>query len=443
VSTLDKVYTKVLGGKGAKAAGGTATSRETANGFRYVKNEQGAVLSSRITLEALAPSEFLRWIPTGYRARKLARADGGEMTRDHMLRAATTLTQNSQMRNALLMGYSEGGEEAIQAVLDPLRTGDVVKPGDVFAAYLYGAAGGIGMGLGANNAPANAKQQLEAQAFYQYSRRQGGPVDPAEWAAMTKGWSKKDFQRMAATDEAQNKEMMEVYSTVADFQRQEEASSSIGFAWGEQMKHKRSQELHRKALSEGNGSLVLKGQTTEFLTTSAGIEKVKFAANAGVMNARETMTQITNIAKGHQAPLNTKNEELTGLGDATDDHTNTLRAEMTARKDDLEQVPVRTKVDEFMLEKYRAFADDEDPTTQDLHIAGMNKALQEAYTGTWSGGGLRKDADTRKRIQRAVEVKLGRHPFQDRGSFAVVMPQISVELTKLNAHSEMYVVRGC
>ena len=55
-----------------------------------------------------------RWIPTGYRARKLARADGEEMTRDHMLRAATTLTQNSQMRNALLMGYSEGGEEAIR-----------------------------------------------------------------------------------------------------------------------------------------------------------------------------------------------------------------------------------------------------------------------------------------------------------------------------------------
>ena len=90
-------------------------------------------------------------------------------------------------------------------MLDPLRTGDVVKPGDVFAAYLYGAAGGIGMGLGAEQRPRQRQAATRGAGVLPVLPPPGWAGRPGGWAAMTKGWSKKDFQRMAATDEAQNK----------------------------------------------------------------------------------------------------------------------------------------------------------------------------------------------------------------------------------------------
>ena len=434
-SWVDKAFTK-----------GQGTTRVDANGARFVRGESGEVLSIRPTMAALAPSEALRWVETGYRARKLARIDGGEMTRDHVLKAAMDLQQMGRFRTAVLMGYTEGGEEFAQAILDPMRTGDRVQWGDAFEAYLYGAAGGAGMALGPNNRGASTKQQVEMQAYVQHTMRTGQEMTPAEWKDFTKGWKPKDFQRVANTTAQENKETQDVLKTLADNQRQDSArNSAVGFARMEQVRADRSEALHRKALEEGNGSLVLKGQTSEYLTTSAGtVEKNKFGANSAVMSAREAIHQLDLIADGHKAQLDRVNEELAQLPvTADDDNIARLRQDAEARKADLEaQAPVSRTIADTMLRMYRDFVNERDPGLLERHVERMNDALRKAYTGQLSVADLPVGPDTQQRIQRAVELKLGRHPFIDRGSFAVAMPQISVELTKLNAHSEIYLQQG-
>ena len=433
---VDDVYGKLRG----KELGDRAV---TANGMRFQVDEAGNALNYRITTQMLVPSEFLRWIPAGYQARKLARMDGGEMTADHLLQASTSMLGNSRFRDAVLLGYAEGGEEFVQSWLDPARTGDKASWGDAWTAYLYGAAGGAGMALGPMGHKANTKQQLQAQAYVQHSMRTGTFMNDEEWATFTKGWSDKDFEKLARSDSNDSEKMKDVLAGIADQQRQDTAyHSSLGYAKLEAVKMTRWEQLLNKALEQGNGSLVLLGQTSEFLMTPDGrTERNKFAANHGVTSAREAVAQIGLIAQGHHAQLNEVRSDLQDVAnrlkqDPTNEHLTTLQQEMTAREAELaRQVVVSDNVADIVLGKYEAFAAERDPAMFEPMIEDLNETIKAAYAGTL-------DPNEPNRSRKAVEMKLARHPMMDRGGWSLLVPQISVELTKMNAENTMYLQQG-
>jgi hypothetical protein len=434
---------------------GLSNGKITTSGITFRTDPvTGKVLSARMSVEAIAPSEFLRWIPAGARARKLARIDGGEMTRDHLLKASLELTGNgSRFRDAVILGYAEGGEEFVQAYLDPLATGDRASFGAAFEASLYGAAGGMGMALGPSNTRASSKQVMEARAFVEYSRRTGYVPSDDEWSQMTKGWKPADFERMAKADAKDTEQVNAMLATMADLHRQDRAHhSAIGFAKMEDAKLGTWEKLNKKALEEGNGSLVLMGQSGEFLTTMAGtVEKAKFAPNSGVMSAYEMVTQIGLISDGMKAQRESIAQQIAeaqklrdaATGDQRDRFEDELK-DLLARRDDLaNQQSISKQVSDAILRLYEAFANETDTALMPAHIERMNELLRRAYTGQWvdSSGNLLAP-DLQRLVQRSVELKIGRHPFIDRGSFALLMPQVSEELTKLNAHGTVYLHQG-
>jgi hypothetical protein len=73
---LDKAWAKA---RGVSIEG--TTGIETA-GIRYLVDDAGKVVTSRATLQMIAPSEWLRWLPAGYQARKLAAIDVPECRAD-------------------------------------------------------------------------------------------------------------------------------------------------------------------------------------------------------------------------------------------------------------------------------------------------------------------------------------------------------------------------
>ena len=64
--------------------------------------------------------------------------------------------------------------------------------------------------------------------------------------------------------------------------------------------------------------------------------------------------------------------------------------------------------------------------------------LKAAYTGQWREQGTLVPKEDQVLIQRAIETKLTRHPIIGKGSTVILMPQVSQELTRMNAHSTIY-----
>jgi len=442
---IDEAYGKARGfdAKGAQVIEST--------GVRFFRDEAGDVVGSRMALSMLAPSEWLRWIPAGYQARKLAAMDKGAVTREHLLKASTELGQNSMFRNAVLMGYSEGGEEFAQAWLEPMSTGDRATWGDAWEAYMYGAAGGAGMALGPRSRVATSRQQLEMQAYVQHSMRTGAAPDQAQWKEMTKGWNAKDFERLARADDKEAAQANAVLKHIAGQQRQDNANgSSIGFFKTEAVKMDRFEALQKKALEEGNGSLVLLGQTGEFLYTPNGrTERAKFPANAGVSSITEAMNQLMLRFEGFTEQLKTANVEQAQFEAqvAKDPNDQTAKDNLQAANARIADLTNQIKVGRIVRDEMRKFHDralaGKDEAEVGKAVDQFNAMILRAHRGQFGiQKGVAPTAQEQEYIRRAVEVTLGRHPYQDRGSFAVVIPQASLELTRMNAQGTMYVPQG-
>jgi hypothetical protein len=443
---LDQAYGKARGLnlEGAQVVEST--------GMRFFKDEAGDVIGSRVALSMLAPSEWLRWIPAGYQARKLAAMDAGAVTREHMLKASLELGTNSMFRNAVLMGYSEGGEEFVQAWMEPLSTGDRASWGQAFEAYMYGAAGGAGMALGPRSKVATSKQVLEMQAYVQHTLRMGGkPPTQEEWKAFTKGWSAKDFEKVARGDEESAEKANAALSHIAGQQRQASSRhSSIGYFKTEAIKMDQFEKLQRKALEEGNGSLVLLGQTGEYLYTPNGrAERAKFPANSGVMSLTEAMNQIFQRYEGFINQMKTANIEQAQFAQQVkaDPNDETAKANLQAANDRLADLTNQVKVAKVVRNELKKFHDRAMAGANEAEVTkaidALNEMILRAHRGQFGiQKGVPPTEQEQEYIRRAVEVTLGRHPFQDRGSFAIVIPQISLELTRMNAQGTMYIPQG-
>lgn len=442
---LDKAWAKarnvnIEGARGIETAG-----------IRYLVDDTGKVITSRATLSMIAPSEWLRWIPAGYQARRLAAMDGGAMTRDHMLKASSELMGNTMFRNAVIMGYSEGGEEFAQAWLDPMSTGDSATWGSMFEAYLYGAAGGAGMGLGPSSRMATTKQQHEAQAYVQHSLRTGQFMDAKEWKEFTKGFNQKDFERLARVDDAQSQDGKKVLEAVAKKHAQDlSRHNSIGYAKMAGISQTRYEELQKKALQEGNGSLVLLGQTAEYITTPTGIqERHKFPPNAGVMSATEAVKQIGLRAEGFTKMLEKSRQDVDKITKAlaAKPGDETLTANLAAANARVQELTVQAdiakQVSDTILKFYNRLLGSKSAQDMDKNVQKMNEHLMKAYRGQWTNSKKKLyPPDIQAHVRRSVELVMGRHPFQDKGSFALVVPQVSLALTQANAQGTVYVQQG-
>jgi hypothetical protein len=312
----------------------------------------------------------------------------------------------------------------------------------------------MGMALGPSNRRATNKQVLEARAFVQFAQSTGAVPTPEEWSEMTKGWKPADFEKVARADAKSAEATSALLDSLAQLHGQERAyHSAVGYAKIEDLKAEKFDALQKKALEEGNGSLVLMAQSGENMVSPGGtVEGKKFPPNSGLMTAFEMVNQVKLVNDGMRVQLEGALEEIDEaqkLRDAATDPDQRQRfvdelARLGDKVTDLQaQQSVSAQVTDKLGQIYAAFEQEPDPAGMEALIGQMNDLLRKAYTGQWTdNNGQLLDPATQRLVQRAVELKIGRHPFMDRGSFALLMPQVSVELTKQNAHGTVYLHQG-
>lgn len=187
----------------AIAAGGRPVE---AAGYRYILDDAGNVVSRSKTFTLLAPSEQVAAASVNRNARLLARSEGRAVTTvDDFYRVATSMaTGTGRLKQALINGFGEGYEELAQGVLEPIsQDGKVWNPGALADSFFAGAAGGLGMSLGATYGGASAERQLEAQAFFlETMRRDGAMPSEQEWRELWDGSTPTQRRVMAARSQS-------------------------------------------------------------------------------------------------------------------------------------------------------------------------------------------------------------------------------------------------
>ena len=187
--------------QGAAVAAG-ARPLEAA-GFRFVTNEAGQVVGKKATLALLAPSVQITAWSVARKARVAAAERGTVASADDFYKAATSMAAGgSTLKMALVNGFGEGYEELAQGLLEPIAMDGRIYAGALFDAFLAGAAGGVGMSLGATLRRPTPDQRMEGQAYWLETLRRGG-IEPteAEWRAMWDGAT--DMQKRVWTSRSE------------------------------------------------------------------------------------------------------------------------------------------------------------------------------------------------------------------------------------------------
>jgi hypothetical protein len=443
----DRIWNKLPGTK--KIEGETF---ETVNGMRFGLDSSGRAVSSRSTVELLAPSEMLRWIPTNWRARALKKSDEGALTADDLFRAAKDLSNpSSKLQGMILTGYAEAGEEAVQALFDPVSFGEAVDPQAVFQAAAYGFAGGAGMALGsATTQPSNARQEEYIARLAHTLTNNGQMMSDAEWKTYYSSLSPAQRKALAKTTPDQQSQIQGVIDSLTELHQFDATQTAFGLASLQGMKiAQRWEKLHNKALKEGNGSLVLMGMPADTIVTPGGTkESWRFPPNAAVMSAFETVNQIRNINKGlakqrdfFQAVIAEQTKERAQTTDPELlDKIDQRIADATARMADLgNQRTISDQITTAFEDLYAQFVAETGYDEQMNLLDAMNGILRSAFNGELKDPtGTLYPPEMQTYAQRSVELNLARHPLIDNGSFALLMPQISPELTRVNAHGTVY-----
>jgi hypothetical protein len=466
-------------GKGTKPAAQIGKlDDEVVGATRYQKAldpDTGVVTATgkKWTLESLVPSELARKVPVGFRARQLAKRDGTEITPDHFYRAAYELTGGSQWKTALTNAYAEGVEEFTQAYLDEWSYG---RNGDfrtAMEAAAYGAAGGLGMGMGQLNTRPSRDQQLDVQRRRSFESKVGRTLTDEEWASEKAGMSKRALEMLDVRTPEEDAEWSRQREATVELMQRGQTDSPIAQAGIRVLGVRADEDRLRRANQLGGDALMLMGQQTNF-TWVPGVEPgddpeisgLRHGPNTSTVSFSQAMTSLANKGRAVQTQLKDKQEEVTqweakvtaataalnepGL---SEEDRRSVESELdTAQRnlarysrfvEDLQQQmrAVRVllgdpdaKTNGLLVGAFQDFANMTDIEDQKTAINDFNELLKNLYAKR--GDVLRDDQGVldSEAVKSMIELLLPRHPLQDMGSFNVQLPQVSLVMTRKNSH---------
>ena len=163
-------------------------------GMKFTKDAAGNIASYHPTLAVVAPSELVNYL--GARGVSLFRKGGNvnsAVTADDVYQAALDIsTRAKTIPAALINGFGEAGEEALQTLLEPLSHNRQVDPDEVLNAALMGGAAGAGMTLGSRIGTQSAESRRMNQAVV-VAAATGRELTPESWKRMSEQ-EKRDFE---------------------------------------------------------------------------------------------------------------------------------------------------------------------------------------------------------------------------------------------------------
>ena len=438
---------------------------EVIDGIRYTTNlnSKGEVTREmRMTMAWLAPSEALRMIPVGFRARQMTAA-GKVTTADDYYNAAIYMTSRGRFRDALLMGYAEGGEEFVQGILDPMAFSENVDPRTLTESFLYGFAGGAGMSAGRINRGATAAQQLEARARTNYQLRNNDTiVTDDEWTTVWGGMSKEARAALAIPTPEEDAMIRQVMSDAEEGMRQSQMYSPLGVHIVDLMKEAQVRRDLAGGNRVGGNSLTWMGIHGGYVFGNNGlVEKVDLAPNAAVMSFEETMSSLFKTVSGLRLKFERftddkkKFEAQVSDGTLTQEQRETAQTNLDRVTGWLDDLAVQNRVSQELLgskdrpglllglfEQYKAATD---PAAKSAAIDTFNKLVRKIYSGQGFFSPSTRAPYNPQELEAAkktVEIILDRHPLMGAGSFSAWFPHASAVLSVSNMHGTVHTDQG-
>ena len=399
-----------------RTVGTTLFKAEQAGGHRITVS--GGVQSARVGLSMLLPSEAATGITARAFARRALNATNTPVTREAMqVETARQIQKLSSGQKSIALaavnGFGEGGEEAVQAVLDAQSFNEMPTIAEVLSAAKQGFAMGAGMGvaIGVNGRSVSATRLNQAnvvraiQSQDQYSQEAWDKLTPTE-------------QALAAT--------------VPDAEVQEtlEGAARIAFEEGMELTATSAPMLTKlldvaKAAAEQD---LANSQPNVEMSQLSIRSNHAWAPNDYVISVTAAVRMLTERTKMYQAAL-----DGTDYTDAT--NANWLNAEEVAK------IEPMLKADQALLQRIKQYeaAVDElkatlDPAAARAEIfkllqgdgakAGLNQILRDWYGARTDG---RDPLAAVKR--RSGSVWTARYPLNAAGSFQLLRLQIDPEMT--------------
>jgi hypothetical protein len=437
-------------GKQAELARADPAMSQTVNGMKFFRTAEGEVVGARTTMQIAAPSEFVKWLPTGFRARQMRALDEGAVGVDDLYRAALDMTEmGTRFSKALLMGYAESTEELAQAYLEPRATGDSASWKDLQQAALYGAAGGIGMGAGRLGNGPNQSQIEKSRAYIHHVMRTDERPTEQEWDARWAKMSSAERRRLSVATPEETPQIREMLAAMQERQTMEDGMWSPVPLMAAADQRQNSHELDARNPRADN-TLRLGGMTSDLLALpGGGVDRARYTAQDAVMSAWDVVDVMNRRVIGFRgqadelakliATATQKEADARKTGDqALIDAAEAASKALAARKADTDgQVEMAELLADRMLALYSQYRDATDPAEQGILVERMNTVLDRAWEGKFQS----KQALSPHQLQmirRAVEFQTTRHPVIDKGSLSILRPKVSLGLSQQGVRGSVY-----
>ena len=451
------------GSRAADQALGLAGSKYTTLAGRKFTVDAATDTASAVaklpSIQISAPSEMLLF--AGARTRALvtkARTGGGVVDADDLYQASKALVSgDSRLTSALINGFGEGSEEALQAFLEPLSHGDFATFEDVAMSGLYGMAMGVGMSAGAQFQLGSQKDRARSQAEVVYSLRNDGKEMPAGfWEQMTEK-ERSDYLVMSGTSEKLMTSLAEEFSA-AEARHQVEFAPEL--AAGVEA-YTREME---KELRTANVATDRRYQLGQAHYAEIDDHMVQGSFNTVIDLFGSWRGALQEVSDQQTDPANkARADAVANAATAITTQLAELRAVAYARTADKQhrlsrsaQTAVMQVANMYLQLNYEFVPD---PGTQSKFVKAMGllrdaankeknpelkRALESAYQKMlgWAqlvrGNGGTPGPD----FARAVTLTFGRDPQNINGSTQLLLPQISISDTFARADNYLRVTHG-
>jgi hypothetical protein len=429
------------------------TTKEV-NGVRFFFGEDVTTpIAQRLTAQIIAPSEFTKWLPTGWRARNRMAASRGVPSADDMYTAALEMAQTgNRLSNASVNAFGEAAEEGAQAYLDPITYGESAGLNEVAQASAMGFAAGFGMSLGATlKAPGMSERaQLAARRNLEIATGQSF-ASQKDWVKYSSQMSPETLRIWATADKKELKDLAASAAEAARLHLHDTGTRNvIGVQGAEMVQTAAERAAWNRSVPTSGGIVVALPRTNSFVLAGNSLESAEFEANEAVLSLWRVAELVMRKAEAtslHTQEALARIEEAQGrLAVATeqgDQDAIALEtaeiAEIQGELADIENVQqVQTDLAAGLRKYWDDFRNAPSEAMRAQIVAGVNKLLRDLGQGRNGDGSEAADDATRERNMRAVELFFGRHPYMDSGSVVRLVPQVSAGLSVNNQHGSIH-----
>lgn len=454
-----------MGGSRGLAAG---EERVRAGSYSFTRNAEGDIVegSRRATLGLLAPSEQVVALNARVMASRAQARSAGALSTDDFYRAAqATAAGERKLQGIVVNGMGESYEEAIQAILEPHSHGSTVTGQELWDSALYGFAAGAGMGAGFTLRSTTADDKMFAMAQLAHRFTTGGAeLTREEW----NGWN--DLQKRSAasmTGVVRETAQAAFKRIVDDMAIEMNGGVAASHRLKDAVQSRLQQDLAR-ATDRTDGAFVISSlESMPRVDADGNLLPGEIPVNGVASSAIQLARNLANHGRGIAIQLGVQakdNDPATGLYLKLAEAQAALAADPTNDELIADEARAQRNVDIAVLTlQWGKILDGEvsrllDSLTSDTRTrasvaadaAELNNLLQDAFNlEVVSYQGTQLTQEDKLALARAVSALVARDPHDAEGSFQLLVPQVSVELTLANtqdflevSHAILQSIRG-